>query len=152
MKEIKEVIPHLLALGGRSRKELLQHMLKSLWRDIVGEKLSHISQPTTLEDGCLTIELSDADWLRILQEMKHLIREKINDYLQKDYITSLRFQLNPHFRPSRPKGKKPALPPEPEELSPEMKEIVEKIPDQELRAIFSQTVRRYLALSKKPPS
>ena len=152
MKEIKEVIPHLLALGGRSRKELLQHMLKSLWRDIVGEKLSHISQPTTLEDGCLTIELSDADWLPILQEMKHLIREKINNYLQRDYITSISLQLNPDFRPSRPQEKRPPLPPEPEELSPEMKEIVEKIPDQELRAIFSQTVRRYLALSKKPPS
>ena len=152
MKEIKEVIPHLLAFGGRSRKELVQHMLKSLWRDIVGEKLSHISQPTTLEDGCLTIELYDADWLRIMRDMKDLMRKKINDYLQRDYITSLSFQLNPHRRPSRPQEKKPALPPQPEELSPEMKEIVEKIPDRELRAIFSQTVRRYLALAKKPPS
>ncbi|MFB0519713.1 MAG: DUF721 domain-containing protein [Acidobacteriota bacterium] len=152
MKDIKEIMPHLLALEGRRRKELLQHMLRSLWRDIVGEKLSHISQPTTLEDGCLTIELSDADWLPVLQEMKHLMRKKINDYLQRDYITSLSFQLNPHRRPSRPKGEKPPPRPQPEELSPEMKEIVEKIPDQELRAIFSQTVRRYLALSKKPPS
>ncbi len=152
MKELKEIIPHLLALGGRSKKELLQYMLKSLWTDIVGDKLSHISQPTTLEDGCLTIELSDADWLPTLQEMKHLIRKKINDYLQKDYITSLSFKLNPHLRPSGPPERNRPLPPEPEELSPQMKEIVARIPDQELRAIFSQTVRKYLALTKKSPS
>jgi len=152
MKSIKEVILYLLALGGRSKKELLQGLLKSLWKEIVGEKLSQISQPTTLEDGCLTIELSDADWLRILREMKVLIRKKINDYLQGDYITSLSFQLNPHFCPSRPQEKKPALPPQPEELSPQMKEIVEKIPDRELRSIFSQSARIYLASTKKPPS
>lgn len=152
MKRIKEVIPHLLAFGGRSKKELVQSLLNSLWKEIVGDKLSRISQPTSLEDGCLTIELYDADWLRILREMEVLIRKKINNYLQGDYITSLSFRLNPHRRPSRPQVKKPALPPELEELSPEMKEIVEKIPDRELRDIFSQTVRRYLAIAKKPPS
>lgn len=152
MKSIKEVILYLLALGGRSKKELLQGLLKSLWKEIVGDKLSQISQPTTLEDGCLTIELSDADWLPILREMKVLIRERINNYLQGAYITGVNLRLNPHLRLSRPKGRKPPLPPEPEELSPQMKEIIEKIPDRELRSIFSQSARRYLALTKKPPS
>lgn len=152
MKRIKEVIPYLIALAGKSKNELLEGLLMSFWEDIVGAKISRRSQPARLQDGRLTIAISDPDWLSILQGMKGLIKERINSYLKGNYITDIIFQLNPRLHPSRPKRRKPPLPPEPGELSPQMKEIIEKIPDQELRVIFSQSVRRYLAYTKKSPS
>jgi len=152
MERIKEVIPHLLALAGKSKKELLEGLLKNLWEEIVGNKLSRRSQPSKLEGGRLTVELSDPDWLPTFQKMSGLIRERTNSYLQGEYITSISLQVNPHLRPSRPKGRKPPLPPEPGELTPQMKGIIEKIPDKELRAIFSQSARIYLAHTKKTPS
>ncbi len=152
MKRIKEAIPHLLALTGKSQKQFLEGLLKSLWEEIVGNKLSRRSQPARLEGGSLTIELSDSDWLPTLQGMKGLIKERINSYLQGNYITGISLQLNPHLHPSRPKGRKPHLPPEFGELSPQMKGIIEKITDQELRAIFRQSARRYLTHPKKPSS
>ena len=152
MKRIKEVIPYLIALAGKSKKELLEGLLESLWEDIVGAKISRRSQPARLEGGRLTIELSAPDWLSTLEGMKGLIRERINSCLKGDYITDISFQLNPRLRPSRPKGRKPPIPSEPGKLSPQMKGIIEKISDQELRAIFSHSVRRYLAHTKKTSS
>jgi len=152
MKRIKEVIPHLLALAGESQKEFLASLLKSLWEEIVGNKLSRRSQPARLEGGRLTIELSEPDWLPTLQGMKGLIKKRINSYLQGDYITGISLQLNPHLHLSRPKGKKPHLPQELGELSPQMKGTIGKITDRELRTIFSQSARRYLTCNKKPLS
>jgi hypothetical protein len=133
----------------QSIRSILDQTLKSLeidvplktysilgaWNEIVGESVAGHSQPRSIRNRILFIDVSHPTWMQQLQFLKPTLLEKINDFLGDPLIQDIRFKLG-KISPTIPVSPKtPSL--KDEKLDKvtlnRIESIVQKIDDKDLR-------------------
>ncbi|NWG03946.1 MAG: DUF721 domain-containing protein [Syntrophaceae bacterium] len=105
----------------QSIRSILDQTLKSLeidvplktysiwgaWNKIVGESVAEHSQPRSIRNHILFIDVSHSTWMQQLQFLKPTLLEKINIYLGEPLIQDIRFRLGKISPPSSTSSKEP---------------------------------------------
>jgi len=114
---------------------LKTYSILGAWNEIVGESVAAHSQPRTIRNRILFIDVAHPTWMQQLQFLKPTLLEKINTFLGESLIQDIRFKL----------GKVPSkVPAPPKTLSMEDQEldkatlkriegVLQKMDDEELR-------------------
>jgi hypothetical protein len=63
------------------------------WNEIVGQSVAEHSQPRSIRNRMLFIEVSHPTWMQQLQFLKPTLLEKINTFLGEPLIQDIRFKL-----------------------------------------------------------
>ena len=63
------------------------------WKEIVGEPVAIHSQPCSIRNRILFIEVSHPTWMQQLQFLKLTLLEKVNHFLGEPLIQDIRFRL-----------------------------------------------------------
>lgn len=69
------------------------------WKEIVGESIALHTQPRSIRNRILFIDVSHPTWMQQLQFLKPTILEKINHFLKEPLIQDIRFRLGKISRP-----------------------------------------------------
>ena len=133
----------------QSIRSVLENTLKSLeidvplksysvlgaWNEIVGATVAAHSQPRSIRNRILFIEVTHSTWMQQLQFLKPTLLEKVNNFLGEPLIQDIRFKLGKILpgtpSPSQidPRGK--------EDLGKEtlrrIEKLIQKIEDGEVR-------------------
>jgi hypothetical protein len=72
---------------------LKTYSIMSAWNEIVGEPVAIHSQPRSIRNQILFIEVSHSTWMQQLQFLKPTLLEKINHFLGEPLIQDIRFRL-----------------------------------------------------------
>src|SRR5512137_1580391 len=133
----------------QSIRSVLENTLKSLeidvplksysilgaWNEIVGATVAAHSQPRSIRNRILFIEVAHSTWMQQLQFLKPTLLEKVNNFLGEPLIQDIRFKLGkippctPSPRKTDPWGKKDLG----EETLKRIEKLVQKIEDGEIR-------------------
>ena len=76
------------------------YSLWSAWREIVGDSVASNAQPSVIRNRILFLEVSHPTWVQQLQFLKPTLLEKVNGYLQENFIHDIRFRLGKVISPS----------------------------------------------------
>lgn len=68
--------------------------LQQHWKDIMGETISEHSHPLFYMRGTLFIWSENSTWTQEFTFLSEFIKQKINAYVGRPWIKSLRFQLH----------------------------------------------------------
>jgi hypothetical protein len=90
MNDFKQLNTLLPALFNANDKEWQLHLLAN-WATIIG-KASSKARIEKIDNTTLIIAVQDSVWMQELYLLSDTIIQKINTFLGKDYITSLRFK------------------------------------------------------------
>jgi hypothetical protein len=63
------------------------------WKEIVGDSLALHTQPRSIRNRILFIDVSHPTWMQQLQFLKPTLLEKINIFLGEPHIQDIRFKL-----------------------------------------------------------
>jgi hypothetical protein len=63
------------------------------WNEIVGESVAGHSQPRSIRNRILFIDVSHPTWMQQLQFLKHTLLDKVNTFLGEPLIQDIRFKL-----------------------------------------------------------
>jgi len=84
---------------------LKAYSILGAWNEIVGESVAVQSQPRTIRNRILFLDVSHPTWMQQLQFLKPTLLEKINTFLGKPLIQDIRFKLGkistPTLAPSK---------------------------------------------------
>jgi len=72
---------------------LKTYSIWSAWGDIVGESVALHTQPRSIRNRILFIDVSHPTWIQQLQFLKPALLEKINNFLGESPIQDIRFKL-----------------------------------------------------------
>ena len=72
---------------------LKTYSIMGAWKEIVGEPVAIHSQPYSIRNKILFIEVSHPTWMQQLQFLKPTLLEKINHFLGESLIQDIRFRL-----------------------------------------------------------
>ena len=120
------------------------------WEELVGPKIASQSQPEFLQEDVLQVRVENSVWLSHLRFLEEELRQRINEKLSSHTIKGLRFRqgpLNfdkPQLSTTNEEAKQSSLPqakPLPP-LSPEQQQLLEKIPDLDLRRDLEALLRK----------
>jgi hypothetical protein len=142
----------------QSIRSVLENTLKSLeidvplksysilgaWNEIVGATVAAHSQPRSIRNRILFIEVVHSTWMQQLQFLKPTLLEKVNNFLGEPLIQDIRFKL----------GKILTDPPSPSKTDPWRKEdlaeetlkriekLIQKIEDGEVRKALKEVLTK----------
>ena len=142
----------------QSIRSVLENTLKSLeidvplksysilgaWNEIVGTTVAAHSQPRSIRNRILFVEVAHSTWMQQLQFLKATLLEKVNNFLGEPLIQDIRFKL----------GKMPKGNPSPSKTDPWRKEdvgeetlkriekLIQKIEDGEVRKALKEVLRK----------
>ncbi len=63
------------------------------WREIAGEAVAFQTQPCSIRNRILFVEVSHPTWIQQLQFLKPTLLEKVNTFLGEPLIQDIRFRL-----------------------------------------------------------
>jgi hypothetical protein len=72
---------------------LKSYSIWEAWKEIVGESVGLQSQPHSIRNRILFIDVSHPTWMQQLQFLKPTLLEKINAFLGDPYFQDIRFRL-----------------------------------------------------------
>jgi hypothetical protein len=72
---------------------LKTYSILGAWNKIVGESVAEHSQPRSIRNRILFIDVSHSTWMQQLQFLKPTLLEKINTFLGESLIQDIRFKL-----------------------------------------------------------
>jgi len=105
------------------------------WKEIVGESVASQTQPRTIRNRTLFLDVSHPTWMQQLQFLKPTLLDKINHYLGEPLIQDVRFRLGKISHPPSSSLKTFSL--EKEKLDSETLTLIEsalqKISDEEVK-------------------
>lgn len=114
---------------------LKTHSILGVWNEIVGESVAEHSQPRSIRNRILFVDVSHSTWMQQLQFLKLTLLDQVNAFLGEPLIQDIRFKLGKVSRtlPAPPK----ALLRENETLDQEtldrMEGLLQKIDDEEVQ-------------------
>jgi len=79
------------------------------WKEIVGEPVAIHSQPYSIRNRILFVEVSHPTWMQQLQFLKFTLLEKVNHFLGEPLIQDIRFRLGKISPTPRAPSKDPSL-------------------------------------------
>jgi hypothetical protein len=132
---------------------LKSYSIWGAWKEIVGESIALQTQPRSIRNRILFIDVSHPTWVQQLQFLKSTLLEKINLFLGDPPIQDIRFRLG--RIPSPPPAAAQALSPEDSELDQvtlsRIEKIIQTIGDPEVRKSVRAVLVRgaQLELSRK---
>jgi len=111
------------------------YSLFGAWKEIVGETIALQTQPRSLRNQILFLDVSHSTWIQQLQFLKPQLLEKLNAFLGKPLIRDIRFKLGKISSPSLPPSQSPVWPKEPLDKGTldRMDALLGKIEDKEMR-------------------
>ena len=111
------------------------YSLFGAWKEIVGETIALQTQPRSLRNQILFIDVSHSTWIQQLQFLKPQLLEKLNAFLGEPQIKDIRFRLGKISSPSLPSSPSPVWPKEPLDKGTldRMDQLLWKIDDKEMR-------------------
>jgi len=72
---------------------LKSYSIWGAWKEIVGESVALQTQPRSIRNRILFIDVSHPTWMQQLQFLKPTLLEKINNFLGEPHIQDIRFRL-----------------------------------------------------------
>jgi hypothetical protein len=72
---------------------LKTYSILEAWNEIVGESVAGHSQPRSIRNRILFIDVSHPTWMQQLQFLKHTLLDKVNTFLGEPLIQDIRFKL-----------------------------------------------------------
>lgn len=72
---------------------LKAHSIFGAWREIVGDTIARQSQPRSIRNRILFVDVSHPTWIQQLQFLKPALLEKINGFLGEPRIQDIRFRF-----------------------------------------------------------
>src|SRR4030042_1921715 len=72
---------------------LKSYSIWGAWKEIVGESVALQTQPRSIRNRILFIDVSHSTWMQQLQFLKPTLLEKINAFLGEPHIQDIRFKL-----------------------------------------------------------
>ncbi len=72
---------------------LKTYSIVGAWNDIVGESVAGHSQPRSIRNRILFIDVTHPTWMQQLQFLKPTLLEKVNTFLGEPLIQDIRFKL-----------------------------------------------------------
>ena len=110
--ETKKPVPisRLLSTVFENKKwhsKLELHRVFEFWNSTVGKEIAAVAQPSLIRGHVLWVKVADSIWMQQLHLQKIILLEKINQQLQSEKITDIRFQLKSSLKPpAEPETKK----------------------------------------------
>jgi hypothetical protein len=145
-----EVLRKVLPPGSEKRIFSLE-LVQLRWTSIVGKELALRSEPAFLEEGILTVRVSDAVWGRMIMKMQRSIHPRLHDALGAGTVKRIRFVRDgkPLWGSGLPPGvsdpeERPEAKELPEEILTPILEAARNIDDSDFRSRLIQTASRYL--------
>jgi hypothetical protein len=121
---------------------LKSYSIWGAWKELVGDSVALQTQPRSIRNRILFIDVSHPTWMQQLQFFKPTLLEKINIFLGEPLIQDIRFKLGKISQTVSLPSKTKSL--ENEELDKatlnQIESIVQKIEDQEVRKSLRDVV------------
>jgi hypothetical protein len=147
---LAEVLRRVLPAGSEKRIFSLE-LVQLRWADLVGRELALRSEPVHLEEGVLTVRVSDAAWGRMILKLESAIRPRLRATLGPDVVKRIRFVKDGKspWGSGRPPGvsKDRETEDRPVDVSEPIVEAARDIEDSDLRSLVVRTASRYLRAS-----
>ena len=72
---------------------LKTHSILGVWNEIVGESVAEHSQPRSIRNRILFVDVSHSTWMQQLQFLKPTLLDQVNAFLEEPLIQDIRFRL-----------------------------------------------------------
>lgn len=79
--------------------QFLRWKLWRKWAEVVGPTISAQSMPVGFVNGMLYVWVKNAVWMNEMLFLAGPIREKVNTFVEKNWVKQVRFTLNQHEVP-----------------------------------------------------
>src|SRR5512137_2734886 len=79
------------------------------WDEIVGESVAEHSQPRSIRNRILFIDVTHPTWMQQLQFLKPTLLEKVNTFLGESLIHDIRFKLGKILSNISPPSRTPSM-------------------------------------------
>jgi len=84
--------------GKRWQHRLRLHEVFDFWNEVVGQDISERAQPSRIRGTVLWVDVTDSIWMQQLHLQKMLLLDLINQKIEGNAISDLRFQLNVNLK------------------------------------------------------
>jgi hypothetical protein len=105
-KSVRSVVDETLRALGIDAP-IKSYSLFNAWREIVGKTIALQTQPRSLRNQILFVDVSHSTWIQQLQFLKPQLLEKLNAFLGEPSIRDIRFRLGKISPPSPPSSPSP---------------------------------------------
>ncbi len=123
---------------------LKSYSILGAWNEIAGTMVAANSQPRSIRNHILFIDVTHSTWMQQLQFLKPTLLEKVNAFLGEPLIQDIRFKVG-KVLPSSPSSSSIDLPRE-EDLGEgtlkRIEEIIQKIEDREVRGALKDVLMK----------
>ncbi|HEU0253597.1 MAG TPA: DUF721 domain-containing protein [Pyrinomonadaceae bacterium] len=138
MNQLIKSLPQVLRASGNS-PEVVEAAANAAWKFAVGDGLKDHAAPTKLEDGRLTVSVSDAIWQKQLHLMRGSLLFRLNSMLGQPLVRELEFVIDPELAKAREETETETEQPLDNEVPLELWSAANAIQDKELRKRFLKT-------------
>ena len=138
MNQLIKSLPQVLRASGNS-PEVVEAAANAAWKFAVGDGLKDHVAPTKLEDGRLTVSVSDAIWQKQLHLMRGSLLFRLNSLLGQPLVRELEFVIDPKLAKAREETETETELPLDNEVPLELWSAANAIQDKELRKRFLKT-------------
>jgi hypothetical protein len=97
MDEVAKVLPSILKRQVQRVDLPLVEILAPLWPKVAGAAIAQQSQPDAFAAGTLTLAAADLSWAKALTVMREELRDKINAYLGRAVVRTVRIWKVPQL-------------------------------------------------------
>ncbi len=114
---------------------LKSYSILGAWNEIVGATVAAHSQPRSIRNRILFIEVAHSTWMQQLQFLKPTLLEKVNNFLGEPLIQDIRFRLGKILTGTPSLSKTDSLRKDDlgEETLERIEKLIQKIEDGEVR-------------------
>ena len=114
---------------------LKTYSILGAWDEIVGESVAEHSQPRSIRNQILFIDVTHPTWMQQLQFLKPTLLEKVNAFLSEPLIQDIRFKVGKVSPTILASSKTPSLKDEKLDKATfnRIESIIQKIDDQEVK-------------------
>lgn len=137
MNQLIKSLPQVLRASGNST-EVVEAAAIAAWKFAAGDGLKDHAVPSKLEEGKLTVSVSDAIWQRQLHLMRGQLLFRVNSILGQPLVRELVFVIDPKLAKTR-EDQQANQEPLDNEVPLELWSAANAIQDKELRRRFMKT-------------
>lgn len=89
------------------RRDLDDYRIFEAWDRVVGKHIAKHAQPVRLDARRLVVHVRSAVWLHELSLMRDDLRQRINEWMEREIVTEIFLVLGPVGEPGAKAGKPP---------------------------------------------
>jgi hypothetical protein len=121
---------------------LKSYSIWGAWKEIVGESVAFQTQPRSIRNRILFVDVSHPTWIQQLQFLKPTLLEKVNAFLGEPLIQDIRFKLGKISLTLTPHSKSHNWREEDldDETLKRIEDLLQKIEDGEVRKILREVL------------